>query len=200
MSKALIVVDVQKDFVEGGSLAVEGGLAVASGVHSLITGPGRRDYKKIVATKDWHNPQTDNGGHFHADSGEMFDAGPDYVDTWPAHCAAHTDGAQFANGLDALHFDDEFHKGWDEPAYSGFQGISARNSTTSLHSYLSAYGLIEVDICGIASTHCVKATVRDALDRGYIVRVLSDLTVGVGGAEANAAALKEMQEWGAEIV
>lgn len=192
MSKALIVVDVQNDFCEGGSLAVEGGHAVALGVHALITGDGRRIYKKVLATKDWHNPQTDNGGHFHGS--------PDYVDTWPGHCVAHSDGARFANGLDAIHFDDEFHKGWDKPAYSGFEGISVRNQTTSLGSYLQAYGLMEVDICGIASTHCVKATVMDALDRGYSVRVLSHLTVGVGGAEANAAALREMAEAGAVIV
>jgi nicotinamidase/pyrazinamidase len=122
MSKALVVVDVQGDFVEGGSLAVEGGLRVAGSIHSLITGGGRRDYKKVVATKDWHNPQTNNGGHFHAS--------PDYVDSWPAHCIANTDGARFANGLDAIHFDDEFHKGWDAPAYSGFQGRSAPRAFT----------------------------------------------------------------------
>lgn len=192
MSKALVVVDVQNDFCEGGSLAVEGGHAVALGIHALISGGGRRDYKKVLATKDWHNPSTTNGGHFH-DS-------PDYTDTWPVHCIANSDGARFANGLDAIHFDDEFHKGWDKPAYSGFEGRSARNQTTSLGGYLSAYGLVEIDVCGIASTHCVKATVIDALDRGHVVRVLSDLTVGVGGAEANAAALKEMAEAGAVIV
>lgn len=200
MSRALVVVDVQKDFVESGSLAVEGGLEVAHKIHELITGTGKKDYKRIVATKDWHNPLTDNGGHFHTDSGAMFDTGPDYLDTWPAHCAANTDGAQFANGLDAIHFDDEFHKGWDAPAYSGFEGISARNSTTSLHSYLAAYGLSEIDVCGIASTHCVKATVLDALARKYVVRVLSSLTVGVGGEKEHLLALAEMEAAGAEIL
>lgn len=195
MSRALVVVDVERDFVEGGSLAVPGGLAVASGVHDLISGPGRRHYKKIVATKDWHNPAGDNGGHFHAD--------PDFTDTWPGHCVAHSEGAMFAPGLDAIHFDDEFHKGWDEPAYSGFQGKSARNSTTSLDAYLQFYGLSELDVCGIASTHCVKATVLDALDLGYIVRVLSDLTVGVnidGTGRAHKEALAEMEAAGAVII
>lgn len=192
MSKALVVVDVQNDFCEGGSLAVEGGLQVAHDVHDLIRDSGRIVYRRIVATKDWHNPQTDNGGHFH-DS-------PDYVDSWPGHCMANSPGSDLAANLDGLLFDDVFHKGWDAPAYSGFEGVSSRNLTTSLESYLRAYGLEEIDVCGIASTHCVKATVLDALDRGFKVRVLSNLTVGVGGAEANAAALKEMEAAGAEIV
>lgn len=189
MSKALVVIDVQRDFVEGGSLAVEGGLAVAHGIHDLITGITRGQYKKVVATKDWHNPQSDNNHHFAEE--------PDFVDTWPAHCMANTDGAMYANGLDALHFDDEFHKGWDQPAYSGFQGISARNHTTSLHSYLSAYGMSEIDVVGIATDYCVKATVLDALDRGYVVRVYSDLTAAVGD---QTAALAELAEAGAIII
>lgn len=192
MSRALIVVDVQKDFVEGGSLAVEGGLEVASKIHELITNvEAKKFYHKIIATKDWHNPLSNNGHHF--------SESPDFVDTWPAHCMANTDGAQFANGLDALHFDDEFHKGWDEPAYSGFQGTSARNFTTSLQSYLTAYEIVNVDVCGIASTHCVKETVFDALARGYNVRVLSQLSVGVGGQDAHQRALAEMEEAGAVI-
>lgn len=191
MSKALLVVDVQRDFVEGGSLAVDGGLRVAKFTHELIRN-NRKDYKKIVATKDWHNRVGTNNFHFSNT--------PDFVDTWPAHCIAGSTGAEFAGRLDGLMFDDVFHKGWNVPAYSGFQGISVRNNTTSLHAYLSAYGLIELDVCGIASTHCVLATVKDALDKGYIVRVLSDLTVGVGGPEANERALKEMEALGATIV
>lgn len=191
MSKALVVVDVQKDFVEGGSLAVEGGLNVAYAVHEYMNAQKGR-YKKIVATKDWHNREGDNGHHF-SDT-------PDYVDTWPAHCIASSTGAEFANGLDAIHFDDIFHKGWDAPAYSGFQGKSVHNSTTSLHGYLAAYGMSEIDVCGIASTHCVKQTVLDALDKGYIVRVLSTLSVGVGGEDAHKQALAEMKAAGATIL
>lgn len=195
MSNALIVVDVQNDFCEGGSLAVEGGLQVARDVHDLITDNGRIYYRRIVATKDWHNPQTDNGGHFH-DS-------PDYADTWPGHCVAGSTGADLAANLDGLLFDDVFHKGWNKPAYSGFEGTSTRNATCSLEDYLRTYGIDEVDICGIASTHCVKATVLDALRLGFKVRVLSNLTVGVnvdGTGQAHLAALKEMEEAGAEIV
>ncbi len=192
MSKALIVVDVQNDFVEGGSLAVEGGHDVATNIHRLITNPDTKVYyRRILATKDWHNPEGDNGGHFHNP--------PDYVDTWPGHCVAHSDGARFANGLDALHFDDEFHKGWDEPAYSGFQGNSVRTHEP-LEDALRLYGITDLDICGIASTHCVKATVLDALNLGFNVRVLSALSVGVGGPEAHGVALEEMAAAGAIIV
>lgn len=193
MTRALVVVDAQKDFVEGGSLAVEGGLEVAQNIHALMLDEKtKRYYKRIVATKDWHNREGDNGGHFHNS--------PDYADTWPGHCVAGTTGAEFAGGLSGLDFDDIFHKGWNEPAYSGFQGISSRNMTTSLDSYLKTYGVEEIHVCGIASTHCVKATVLDALDKGYTVKVLSQLTAGVGGYENHQRALKEMEVAGATII
>ncbi len=194
MYNGLVVVDVQKDFVEGGSLAVEGGLAVAHGIHDYIQ-LRKGNYRKIVATKDWHNREGDNGGHFHAS--------PDFVDTWPDHCVAGTGGAEFAGNLHGLLFDDVFHKGWNAPAYSGFEALSVRNNTTSLGAYLQVYGVYHIDVVGIASTHCVKATVLDALDRGFDVSVLSDLTVGVnvdGTGQAHLDALDEMRAAGAEIV
>jgi len=192
MSKALIVVDVQRDFVEGGSLAVVGGLQVAKNVHSLI-GPafsrGRREYQKIVATKDWHNRVGDNGGHFHKT--------PDFIETWPSHCLAGTGGSEFASPLDASQFDDVFHKGWDAPAYSGFEAKSMYNGVTTLAGYLTTYAVTHVDICGIATDYCVKATVLDALDMGYSVRVLSSLTAAVADQDT---ALKELESAGATIV
>lgn len=188
MSRALIVVDVQKDFCEGGSLAVEGGLKVSHDVHDLIQkGDAKIYYKRIVATKDWHE-HNDNGGHF----GNP----PDFKDSWPGHCVAGSDGAEFANGLNPLVFDDVFHKGWGEPAYSGFQGHSVRHLELSLDDYLRQYGISELDVCGIATDYCVAQTVLDALDRGYKVRVLSSLTVAVGDKEVALAALKAA---GAEV-
>lgn len=190
MSRALVVVDVQRDFVEGGSLAVEGGLAVAHGIHELIEkGSAKIYYNRIVATKDWHNRNGDNGGHFHSE--------PDFVDNWPGHCVAGSTGAEFANGLNPLVFDDVFHKGWNEPAYSGFQGNSVRHADLSLDDYLRSYGIDEVDVCGIATDYCVAQTVMDALDRGYKVRVLSELTAAVGDQKDALAVLRAA---GAEIV
>jgi nicotinamidase/pyrazinamidase len=187
MSKALVVVDVQRDFVEGGSLAVAGGLAVSHAIHdSLIFDV---TYAKKVATKDWHNHDGDNGHHF--------SESPDFVDTWPAHCVASSPGADFANGLDARHFDAIFHKGWNVPAYSGFQGHSTAHVNQSLEDYLRLMRCFDLDICGIATDYCVQSTVLDALDRGFNVRVLSEYTVAVGDKQA---ALDKMQEAGATIV
>ncbi len=193
MSKGLVVVDTQNDFARpDGSLYVSGGEKVARGVHTLLTGTGSRDFKKRYATKDWHNPATNNGGHFHEN--------PDFVDTWVKHCLAGSEGSDLAGPLDGYLFDDVFHKGWDEPAYSGFQAYSSRNMTTSLNGALQVYGIGEIYVCGIASTHCVLATVLEGLDLGYVVKVLSDLTVGVGGEENHRQALKEMESAGAIIL
>lgn len=189
MFKGLIVVDVQRDFVEGGSLAVEGGLSVAHGVGDLLASNKRGNYKKVVATKDWHKTFTTNGNHF-SDN-------PDYVDTWPVHCVEYTDGSRFAGHLSHRLFDDLFLKGQNKPAYSGFEGVSAYNKTTVLGNYLGFYAIEEVDICGIATDYCVKATVLDALVRNLKVNVIADLTVAVGDKDA---ALAAMEEAGAKIV
>lgn len=186
MATALLVIDVQKDFVEGGSLAVPGGNEVAQRIDEHIRKRGVL-YKKIVATKDWHNREGDNGHHFSAT--------PDYVDTWPAHCIASSTGAEFAH-LDPRRFHDIFHKGWNEPAYSGFQGVSVYNRTSTLGGYLGIYGIDHVEVAGIATDYCVKATVLDALNLGYKVTVLADLTAAVGDKQA---ALDEMESAGAQI-
>lgn len=193
-NRALVVVDVQNDFCEGGSLAVAGGLQVAYDIHDFIKHPATY-YSKVVATKDWHNAKGDNGHHF-SDN-------PDFVDTWPAHCIANTRGSDLAANLDGFLFDDVFHKGWDKPAYSGFEGVSVFNKTSTLAGFLGVYGIREIDVCGIASTHCVKQTVMDALDKGLLVRVLSTLTVGVdvdGTGIAHKQALADMESAGAIII
>jgi nicotinamidase/pyrazinamidase len=187
MSNALVVVDVQNDFCEGGSLAVEGGLYVAKWIAQEIATAGPF-YGLRVATKDWHNGSTDNGEHF-ADA-------PDFKDTWPAHCVANGPGSDFAHPLHPLLFDGVFHKGWDEPAYSGFQGHSASHPNDSLEDFLRFRGVKTLYVCGIATDYCVRATVLDALDRGFNVVVLSDLTVAVGDKRL---ALKEMESAGALI-
>ena len=175
MTRALIVVDVQNDFCEGGSLPVTGGAAVAAAVSAFIA---NADYDHVVATRDAHR---DPGAHFAAD--------PDFVDSWPAHCVIGTPGAEFHPAFDAQQVEAVFDKGAFQAAYSGFEGADADG--TALASWLREHGVTEVDIAGIATDHCVRATALDAAREGFRTRVLLDLTAGVAPATVEAA-LAEM--------
>jgi nicotinamidase/pyrazinamidase len=180
--RALIIVDVQNDFCEGGSLAVEGGAAVAAAV-----GPHARagGYDHVVATRDHH-----------VDPGEHFSDTPDYLDSWPPHCLAGTPGAAFHQALDVAPIEAVFDKGAHAAAYSGFEGYAY--GRTSLADWLRVRGVDEVDIAGIATDHCVVATALDALEAGFRPRVLLKLCAGVL-PETTAAAVERMREAGVEI-
>jgi nicotinamidase/pyrazinamidase len=182
--RALIIVDVQNDFCEGGSLAVAGGAAVAGAITDHLA--GRHGYDHVVATKDVH---IDPGGHF-SDR-------PDYASSWPVHCVADTAGARFHPDLDTSSVEAVFRKGAYTAAYSGFEG--ATDDETTLASWLRARGVDEVDIVGIATDHCVRATAQDAARAGFTTRVLLDLTAGVA-PESTARALAELREADIEIV
>jgi nicotinamidase/pyrazinamidase len=174
MSRVLIVVDVQNDFCEGGSLPVSGGAAVASRIASMLHHWVARDaespaYDYVVATKDHH-----------VDPGAHFGSPPDYVDSWPAHCVAGTSGEAFHPNLDPEPFDEVFRKGEHRAAYSGFEG--AARDGTALDHWLRGRGVTEVDVCGLATDHCVKATALDAQAAGYATTVLLDLCAGVADA------------------
>ena len=161
---ALIIVDVQNDFCEGGSLAVSGGTEVAHGINALLAeSPG---YAHVIATKD-----------FHIDPGSHFSDEPDFVDSWPVHCVAGTDGADFHPDLDVGPIEAVFKKGHYSAAYSGFEG--ADDDGTSLADWLRARGVDHVDVAGIATDYCVKATAADAVAAGFTTRVLLRLTAGV---------------------
>lgn len=162
--KALIIVDVQNDFCEGGSLAVEGGAAVARATTELLC--GAHGYDHVVATKD-----------FHIDPGEHFSDHPDFVTSWPRHCVVGTDGAEFHPDLDVTPVEAVFHKGRYSAAYSGFEGVD--DDGTSLADWLRQRDVDTVDVVGIATDYCVKATAADAAAHGLATRVLLDLTAGV---------------------
>ena len=164
MSKALIVVDVQRDFCEGGSLPVTGGAAVAGRISDLLT--GEHGYAAVVATRDHH---IDPGGHFAAD--------PDFVDSWPRHCVVGTGGVEFHDQLRFREFDAVFDKGEYAAAYSGFEGRDAAGA--SLADWLEDRGVEQVDVCGIATDYCVRATAIDAAAEGFATTVLLDLTAAV---------------------
>jgi nicotinamidase/pyrazinamidase len=188
MSRALLIVDVQNDFTEGGALAVAGGDAVASAVSAYLSAHAG-DYGVIVASRDWHDPEGDNGGHFAED--------PDFVDTWPIHCVAGTEGAAYDPLLDIAAVTHHVRKGQGKPAYSMFEGITDADDTVG--AVLTAAGVLDVDIVGIATDHCVRATALDAVAHGVRVRVLTDLVAGVG-AESSEAALAELAHAGAELI
>jgi nicotinamidase/pyrazinamidase len=181
MTRALIVVDVQNDFCEGGSLAVAGGAAVAAAVTEHIAAGG---YDHVVATRDHH---IDPGAHF-ADA-------PDFVDSWPRHCVVGTDGVELHPALDRGPIEAVFDKGEHAAAYSGFEGAA---DGVALADWLRQHGVDAVDVVGIATDHCVRATALDAVANGLATRVLLNLTAGVSEATTDAA-LDQLRTAGIEL-
>ena len=189
MARALLVIDVQNDFTEGGALGVDGGAAVASGI-SRYLGEHCGDYDLVVASRDWHDADNDNGGHFAAGR-------PDFVDTWPVHCVAGTRGADYHPDLATDAVDVHVKKGQGKPAYSIFEGTTEDGA--ALAEVLAARGVTDVDVAGIATDYCVRASALDAAATGARVRVLTDLVAGVAPA-SSAAALEELRAAGVEAV
>ena len=182
--RALIIVDVQNDFCEGGSLAVAGGAAVARSISSLLAG-GNHGYDHVVATKDYHvNP----GSHF-ADQ-------PDFAHSWPPHCVAGSSGADFHPDLATEPIEAVFHKGAYAAAYSGFEGAS--DDGTPLGDWLRRHDVDEVHVAGIATDYCVRATAADAAAQGFTTRVLLGLTAGVAPG-TTAEAITALGDAGVEV-
>ncbi|TQC41437.1 isochorismatase family protein [Rhodococcus sp. WS4] len=181
--RALLVVDVQNDFCEGGSLAVDGGSAVAAAISRFLAST---PYDAVAATIDHH-----------IDPGHHFSDEPDYVDTWPVHCKSGTSGADFHPDLDLSCIESVFSKGEFSAAYSGFEGKDSDGR--SLEKWLRAAGATEVDIVGIATDHCVVATALDAVAAGFPTRVLLPLTAGVSPATVEAA-IDRMRAAGVHLV
>jgi nicotinamidase/pyrazinamidase len=184
-ARALLVVDVQNDFCEGGSLGVAGGSDVAAAITAHARDHADR-YAHVVGTLDHH---VDPGTHFSDD--------PDYVDSWPRHCEVGTPGAEPHAALDSSLVRAWFRKGAHAAAYSGFEG--ADDTGTPLADWLREHGVDEVDVVGIATDHCVRATALDAVGAGLRTRVLLGLTAGVAPATTTAA-LDEMRSAGVELV
>ncbi|MFF5427230.1 MULTISPECIES: isochorismatase family protein [unclassified Streptomyces] len=192
MHRALIVVDVQNDFCEGGSLAVAGGADVAAAITDLVGQAAGAAYQHVVATRDHH---IDPGAHF-APAGEA----PDYVTSWPVHCVAGTEGVgfhpNFAPAVASGAIQAVFDKGAYDAAYSGFEGRDENGDT--LADWLRARNVSEVDVVGIATDHCVRATALDAAREGFVTHVLLDLTAGVA-RETTDRALEELRAAGVRL-
>jgi nicotinamidase/pyrazinamidase len=194
MSRALFIIDVQNDFTEGGALGVDGGDAVAAGITAYLRQHPDR-YDVVIASRDWHDAPGadgtgDNGGHF------ALNAAPDFVDTWPVHCVAGTVGAQYDPGLDVALIDVHIRKGQGVPAYSIFEGTT--EDGLELSTVLDKLVVVDVDVVGIATDYCVRASALDAITAGRHVRVLDDLIAGVA-PDSSTAALLELAAAGADI-
>ncbi|MFF2344143.1 isochorismatase family protein [Pseudarthrobacter sp. NPDC058119] len=209
MSRALIIVDVQNDFCEGGSLAVPGGAAVAGAISEYLDAH-HTEFDHVVATQDWH-----------IDPGSHFSETPDYRDSWPRHCVAGTRGADLHPDLDTEYVDAYFRKGQFAAAYSGFEGLLAPEDAVptgerqagglpgaaaaletdedaiGLDDWLQSHDVEDVVVVGIATDYCVKATALDAVQAGYGVTVVRSLTAGI--AEDLEDAVAEMELGGADI-
>ncbi|MCF3141053.1 isochorismatase family protein [Paenarthrobacter sp. AR 02] len=205
MSRALIIVDVQNDFCEGGTLAVEGGAAVAGAITEYVDA-NQHLFDHIVATQDWH---IEPGAHFSDE--------PDMVDSWPPHCRARTKGAELHEDLDPEYIQAYFRKGQFTAAYSGFEGILAPEDDVpsgdlkagaavpevvdeeaiGLDDWLQSHDVEEVVVVGIATDYCVKSTALDAVQAGYSTTVIADLTAGI--AEDLTEAFEEMEAAGVEV-
>lgn len=191
MRRALVVVDVQNDFCPGGSLAVTGGDDVAERVSQWIADPSAEHYELVVATTDWHPSPEDVPDFSH------FSAQPDFVRTWPVHCVAGTHGAAFHPALTLPDTAVIVRKGQHAAAYSGFEGTDSEGTT--LAGLLERASIDAVDVVGLATDYCVRATALDARRLGYAVRVLAPMVAGVAEA-TTATALDEMRAAGVEVV
>ena len=211
MSRALIIVDVQNDFCEGGSLAVSGGADVAGAISEYVEAH-HGEFDHIVATQDWHiNP------------GVHFSETPDFKDSWPPHCVAGTPGAELHPDLDTEYIQAYFQKGQYAAAYSGFEGLLAPEDAVptgdrqpgalpgpgdaerfapdddaiGLDDWLQSHDVEDVVVVGIATDYCVMATALDAVQAGYSVTVLRSLTAGI--AEDLEEAVAEMELGGVDV-
>lgn len=209
MSEALIIVDVQNDFCEGGALAVEGGAQVAADISEFLE-EGFAEYDAVATTQDWH-----------IDPGKHFSEEPDFRVSWPVHCVAGTAGAELHENLDTDHVDARFLKGLYSDGYSGFEGLlgdpgrvglregeketatkpadAVEEGAEDLHAWLQAREIDTVTVVGIATDHCVRATVLDAVENGYRVRVIRELTAGVG-QDSIAETYEEFAEADVEVL
>jgi nicotinamidase/pyrazinamidase len=187
MTRALVIVDVQNDFTEGGALGVEGGTATAARITTFLRRHAS-DYDLIVASRDWHSPDGDNGGHFSAT--------PDFVDSWPVHCVAGTIGAEYHPDLDTEPIDVHVRKGTGEPAYSAFEGRT--EDGRDLVDVLADARVHAIDVVGIATDHCVRATALDGARAGLDVFVFEDLVAGVAPGPS-AAALEDIRDAGGHV-
>lgn len=191
MAKALLIIDVQVDFCESGALACQGGAAAAHRISNYLE-ESKSDYDFVIASRDWHTPNHPNDGHFPAAG-----IAPDFVKTWPLHCIAGEPGAEYHANLRADLIDIHIKKGQGANGYSIFEGTAEDGE--SFLNLIRRLGISEVDVVGIATDYCVRASALDSKNAGLEVRVITSLTAGVASASIEAA-IDEMVDAGVSVV
>lgn len=190
MAKALFVIDVQNDFCEGGALACQGGAIVAKKITDYLNqNPERYDF--VIASRDWHTKDDSNDGHFPEQGQE-----PDFVNNWPLHCIAETAGADYHENLDAELIDIHIKKGQGKNGYSIFDGTTDEGE--NFQELLGRLQVSEVDVVGIATDYCVRASAIDANKLGLKVSVITSLTAGVADQSVERA-IDEMVDLGITV-
>ncbi len=189
--RALLIVDVQNDFCEGGSLAVNGGAAVASKITDYLK-KNADNYSLIVASRDWHDANSSNDGHFAIDGAQ-----PDFVNSWPPHCVSGSQGADYHPNLDQSFIGVHVKKGMGHASYSAFEGVTAEGRT--LEQVLANAKITHLDVVGIATDYCVLASALDARQTGIAVAVLAELCAGISAASTEAA-LTKLEQAGCAVV
>ncbi|MFM5952223.1 MAG: isochorismatase family protein [Micrococcales bacterium] len=191
MAKALFIIDVQNDFCEGGSMGVAGGAACAANITEFLSRHAD-EFDVVIASRDWHSAEGDNGGHF-----AIAPAEPDFVNSWPVHCVAGSHGAQYHPNLDTSFVDVHIEKGQGRPSYSIFEGVSSEGQP--LLEVLNERAISEVTVVGIATDYCVLASALDAKSNGRDVTVITALTAGVAAASSEQA-IDTMVDAGCNVV
>ena len=190
MANALFVIDVQNDFCEGGALACQGGAAVAAAITEYLRA-NPAAYNFVIASRDWHTPNSLNGGHFPESGVE-----PDFVNHWPLHCIAGEQGAEYHAHLDSSLIDFHIKKGQGSHGYSIFDGTTDAGETLS--ELLARLEINRDDVVGIATDYCVRASALDAKQAGLEVRVITSLTAGVA-AQSIERSIDELVDAGVKV-
>ena len=193
--RALILVDIQNDFMPGGALPVPDGTAVIEVANALA-----KEFDLVVATQDWHPPDHESFASRHPGRapGEVVDLhGLEQV-LWPDHCVQGTYGAEFVDALDTSVIVAVFRKGTDPQvdSYSGFFD-NGRRKATGLADWLRTHSVDSVTIAGVATDYCVKWTALDAVREGFAVTVVADGCRGVEVTQGDSKrAFGEMRDAG----
>lgn len=197
--KALLLIDIQNDFIPGGALAVRGGDEIIPVVNRL-----QKHFPLIVATQDWHpiNHGSFAANHIEKKEGEVIDLHGLAQILWPIHCVQNTKGAEFVDALDMSQVDTIFYKGTDPEidSYSGFFD-NGRRKATGLGDYLTQKGVKDVYIVGLATDYCVKFSALDAHSLGFTTYIIEDACRGVNLQDGDVKkAVAELEEKGIYVV